>query len=237
MHESDNFKSPSELYVSVGTDIDTGIHISILIGKIAVLESKNVILQAEINNLRAEIDNLTYDKLTGLLCASIARKTLESLVNEGNPFALIFGDLDGLKQINDRFGHDRGDELIATTGEILRNHFRDTDVILGRPGGDEIWGMFSLAPRDEDSQSPSISPEERVKIIKQRFKSQVNAGLDQWKQDRLASGEDIGYVGFSVGSAMFKPGDSPDDVINRASKAMAKDKQTNKKRNGVVINN
>lgn len=58
------------------------------------------------------------------------------------PSALLFFDIDGLKQVNDRFGHDAGDRLIEDVARILRQSFRDSDV-LARLGGDE-FAAFTL---------------------------------------------------------------------------------------------
>ena len=48
---------------------------------------------------------------------------------------MVYADLDGLKQINDSFGHKEGDRALMKTAEILRETFRTSDI-LGRLGGD-----------------------------------------------------------------------------------------------------
>ena len=62
---------------------------------------------------------------------------------------LFFADLDGLKQINDRFGHPEGDRAIARAAQILRDTFRMSDII-ARLGGDEFAILANEA--SEDSQ-------------------------------------------------------------------------------------
>ncbi|NNC77990.1 MAG: diguanylate cyclase [Woeseiaceae bacterium] len=54
--------------------------------------------------------------------------------------ALLFIDLNGFKQINDRFGHEVGDQLLKTAAERLRASLRTCDII-GRPGGDEFVAL------------------------------------------------------------------------------------------------
>ncbi|HWY06327.1 MAG TPA: GGDEF domain-containing protein [Candidatus Acidoferrales bacterium] len=53
---------------------------------------------------------------------------------------LFFADLDNLKQINDQFGHQEGDQALLKTAEIFRNTFRDSDIT-GRFGGDEFTAL------------------------------------------------------------------------------------------------
>lgn len=58
-------------------------------------------------------------------------------------FLLIYADMDGLKQINDTFGHDEGSRAIIGMSQVLRQTFRETDFI-ARLGGDE----FTILVRD-----------------------------------------------------------------------------------------
>jgi len=53
---------------------------------------------------------------------------------------LFFADLDNLKQINDQFGHQEGDQALLKTAEVFRNTFRNSDVT-GRFGGDEFTAL------------------------------------------------------------------------------------------------
>ncbi len=58
------------------------------------------------------------------------------------PAALLYFDLDELKQINDRFGHAEGDRALKTFAQLLRLTFRESDV-LGRFGGDEFAAFMT----------------------------------------------------------------------------------------------
>ena len=53
---------------------------------------------------------------------------------------LFFADLDNLKQINEQFGHQEGDQALLKTAEIFRNTFRDSDIV-GRFGHDEFTAL------------------------------------------------------------------------------------------------
>jgi len=63
---------------------------------------------------------------------------------------LVYGDIDNLKRVNDEFGHESGDRLIRGAAKVLRESFRDSDVI-GRIGGDEfvIFATGTSAPLDQ----------------------------------------------------------------------------------------
>jgi len=55
----------------------------------------------------------------------------------GRPLAALMLDIDHFKQVNDRFGHAAGDEVLRRLGKILREHVREIDVV-GRYGGEEL---------------------------------------------------------------------------------------------------
>ncbi|KUI48620.1 diguanylate phosphodiesterase [Mycobacterium sp. GA-1199] len=77
-----------------------------------------------------------HDALTGLPNRLFFGKELQTAAARGG-FVLIFVDLDDFKDVNDRFGHAGGDELLRAVGERLRRCVRNTDT-LARIGGDEF---------------------------------------------------------------------------------------------------
>jgi diguanylate cyclase (GGDEF)-like protein len=82
----------------------------------------------------------TSDPLTGVLNRrGFERDAAERLSasDDDATGALLYIDLNEFKQINDRFGHETGDELLRIAGERLRKGLRSSDII-GRPGGDEF---------------------------------------------------------------------------------------------------
>jgi len=103
------------------------------------------------------------DALTGL---SNARGLLDRLETElarsrryREPLALLLVDLDGLKEINDRYGHRAGDEAIRSLAEVIRSQLRETDVG-ARWGGDEF---AILAPRT--SKVEALAFAERIRVL------------------------------------------------------------------------
>jgi diguanylate cyclase (GGDEF)-like protein len=98
------------------------------------------------------------DPLTGLLnrrafLDEMARR-VDRLEREGLPGTLMFVDLDNFKELNDRCGHDAGDEALCITAALLRSTLRPTDLV-ARFGGDEfaMWldgaDEFAAAERAE----------------------------------------------------------------------------------------
>ncbi|MCQ2591601.1 MAG: GGDEF domain-containing protein [Treponema sp.] len=81
------------------------------------------------------------DELTGLRnrrgFIQIGQATMNYSEATGTTGLVIFCDMDGLKKINDTYGHEAGDEAIKAQGQILRQNFRGNDV-LSRLGGDEF---------------------------------------------------------------------------------------------------
>ena len=79
-----------------------------------------------------------YDQLSGLYNRRYYEKELEKLKTESAlPLAVLFVDINGLKIINDAFGHEKGDALIQHISKVLSQNKRAQDVI-SRVGGDEF---------------------------------------------------------------------------------------------------
>ena len=85
------------------------------------------------------------DELTGLYnrrgFLDTAREQLTSASKTGRTALLFFVDLNGMKQINDRLGHEQGDRALVETADVLRTTFRGSDV-LARLGGDEFVALL-----------------------------------------------------------------------------------------------
>ncbi|ACB86008.1 HD domain-containing phosphohydrolase [Natranaerobius thermophilus] len=79
-----------------------------------------------------------YDRVTGLYNRAYLEEEIERLdVERQLPISIIIADVNGLKLINDTFGHDRGDDLLENAAGILKKVCRQEDII-GRWGGDEF---------------------------------------------------------------------------------------------------
>jgi diguanylate cyclase (GGDEF)-like protein len=95
------------------------------------------------------------DELTGLYnrrgFLALAKQQLRVADRLSSQLSQIFVDLDGLKQINDRLGHPAGDRALGETAQLLRETFRDSDII-ARVGGDEFAVLtMDSAPGDAEA--------------------------------------------------------------------------------------
>jgi diguanylate cyclase (GGDEF)-like protein len=96
------------------------------------------------------------DELTGLLnrrgFTTLAEQVVRTSLRTGNRLWLLFADLDGLKAINDRFGHEAGDRALVEIAHLLKaGSFREADLI-ARLGGDEFAILATeVSPTDGDA--------------------------------------------------------------------------------------
>lgn len=167
--------------------------------------------------LKAKLEELAFrDKLTGLFNRSgfmfLAEQQIkyakrihhDSCLCEMTDVALLFIDVDGLKYVNDNFGHKRGDSLLCTVADLLKSTFREADIV-GRLGGDEFV-VFAITT---DSKS----------LIGRLMKN-----LELYNSGK---GKGADPISFSVGMAMydFEAGGSITDLIDEADNLMYKQKR------------
>ena len=98
-------------------------------------------MQAHYKSMLAELDRMyVIDPLTGLNnrfgFARYTEDKFQHSIEAGESFMVLFADLDGLKRINDHYGHDKGDIAIVGAANVLRNACMD-DEVCARFGGDE----------------------------------------------------------------------------------------------------
>lgn len=112
---------------------------------LAVMSLMTLVFAAEVAERRRQEERVGFlavsDALTGL---ANFRRLVEALDAEvkrygrsGRPFAVLLLDLDGLKQVNDRYGHLAGNRALCRLADVLRVHCREVDTP-ARYGGDEF---------------------------------------------------------------------------------------------------
>jgi diguanylate cyclase (GGDEF)-like protein len=156
---------------------------------------------------RQELRDFAHtDPLTGL--ASRRKLDLELARLQRTGLSLLLVDFDGLKAVNDTLGYARGDELIARIGTALAAHSREGELA-ARLGGDEF--VIVLSKSDERHA--------------RRRSDELTAALDQLE---LPSDLEALFHGASVGAATAAPGESPREVLLRATTEMRSRKRRRK---------
>jgi diguanylate cyclase (GGDEF)-like protein len=161
--------------------------------------------------LREQLERLSReDPLTGLANRRCWDETLarefERSCRQDVSLAVILCDLDRLKDVNDRFGHAVGDEVLKATADLLRERVRATDVA-ARLGGDE----FGVLCPDTDPESAS------------RLAETLRLRLAELSE----SGAPVPAVTISVGVAGREPHDvSPTDLMLRVDDRLYRAKGT-----------
>jgi diguanylate cyclase (GGDEF)-like protein/PAS domain S-box-containing protein len=96
------------------------------------------------------------DDLTGLYNRrgfyTLAEQAMKAVQRMGTEMLLIYGDLDNFKRINDALGHQEGDQALIDLAAILKETFRESDII-ARMGGDEF---VILAMNSNESSADTL---------------------------------------------------------------------------------
>jgi diguanylate cyclase (GGDEF)-like protein len=124
------------------------------------------------------------DELTGVLNRrgffEMAERQLKVTDRMKGELFLLFADIDDLKVINDTLGHQVGDQLLVDAGNILRDTFRQTDII-GRLGGDEFAVLLPDNPGANSEESVLIRLEENAdnfnKQKSRSYKVMISSGV------------------------------------------------------------
>lgn len=130
-------------------------------------------LQKQTVQLRHDAET---DALTGLLNRGLYDKLLAT--QEGD-FALILIDVDRFKQVNDKYGHEVGDEVLKRVAEIIASRFRSSDYVC-RIGGDEfaiIVPNASVSSKDALSKKLESISDEVAKDVEGMPHVTVSAGV------------------------------------------------------------
>ena len=113
---------------------------------------ENIRKQTQLYGIVKKLDRLwIYDTMTGVMNRAGFFRHADELIRKasenGEKLGVMFADLDGLKGVNDRFGHNAGDDFIKASARLLKT-FEDPETILMRYGGDE----FVLMRRGMDEE-------------------------------------------------------------------------------------
>ncbi|HEY8060052.1 MAG TPA: sensor domain-containing diguanylate cyclase, partial [Acidimicrobiales bacterium] len=146
----------------------------------------------------------THDDLTGLPNRALIHDRLEHALvrasRTGGRVAVVFGDLDSFKPVNDQYGHLVGDRLLQGVARRMRGAARAMDTV-GRYGGDEFVVVCE-----------ELEDEAGARLAAERLHQEVARPLDV----------DLTHldVAMSLGVALAEPGETAESVMHRADQAM-----------------
>lgn len=159
--------------------------------------------------IKSHIEAARTDALTSLpnrrAFDDFLRQQASLYQRNGTKYALIHLDVDHFKQLNDRWGHPAGDEVLKTVSAAIRRAARESDLV-ARVGGEE----FSVVLPDATIDSLLAASE--------RIRTAVASTPVQIKGTRVP-------VTISVGAALFSVGDTGKTLIDRSDAALYASKQ------------
>ena len=166
----------------------------------------NKFIQTEYFKNLDENPSNVIDSVTGVISRKYIKGYLEYITKENLDYSLIISDIDNFKAFNDSYGHLVGDEVLGLIGKRMINYLPD-NVVIGRFGGDEfmiiVLGKYSY--------------EEIWKLLKSTY-------IEIRKEATMSNGISLNIT-LTSGSATFKKdGDTLDEIINKADKALYRGK-------------
>ena len=153
----------------------------------------------ERKNYEAQLHHMSItDELTGLFnrrgFMALADQQLKNSTRNKDQLFLLYADFDNMKWINDNLGHQVGDNALVETSVILKNTFRQADLI-GRVGGDEFIVMISNPAGKNDETTVIkrlVQKLEKANSLKNRdYKIQLSMGTVKCKQKKVHSIEEL----------------------------------------------
>ncbi len=202
------------------TDLPLGSPLTLVVGAnivaLVLLTYVALVLAGDQRRSRdAAIELSTVDSLTGLynrayFFAAIDREIQRS-ARSGRGFCLLMMDLDGLKPINDRFGHFQGDRVLRGVGEIISHGVRRIDTA-ARYGGDEFVVLL-----------PETVPGGAL-ILAEKIRHEVAELAIETAAARIHTSLSIGVVTYP------EDGRTADDLMISADQAMYASKRRGKNR-------
>jgi diguanylate cyclase (GGDEF)-like protein len=148
------------------------------------------------------------DTLTNLYARRLLELYLQSLIEDKVPFQAIMIDLDHFKDVNDMYGHTKGDQVLVEFSGMLRVCALNEDIFISRLGGDEFFVVIK--------ENLSITPDQFIDRVKQQW--QNNPILQQYP-----------FLNFSSGMIKYHEKFTMDDILNLSDKNMYDEKESKQK--------
>ena len=149
----------------------------------------------------SELEYIAYhDQLTGIYNRRYMKEKMEELNRKDDlPLSVILIDINGLKMINDTYGHKKGDKLLIKTSKIFEESVRAKDIV-GRWGGDEF---VILLPQTARKEAEKIYERIKKKCV-QTKKDQITVSLGRGIAVKEDSEQDFAEVLYKADCLMYQ---------------------------------
>jgi diguanylate cyclase (GGDEF)-like protein len=156
------------------------------------------------------------DGLTGLYNRrwfdQVYPRMFERSRQEKTPFSLVMLDIDFFKKFNDTYGHQAGDYALFMMGQVLKTHFRPTDIA-ARYGGEEFVVVMPHTTQEE-----ALAASERVRLVVSQMELE------------LPEGKKIPPITISLGIATLRDEEHPEVLHKKADEALYQAKNEGRNR-------
>ncbi len=176
---------------------------------------------SEMESLRRELDQVRREASTDPLTGLMNRKGFQAAVDDimedvelsAGPLSLIMVDIDFFKRVNDTYGHLLGDKVIKVVAQTILRCIKGGDSA-GRFGGEEFAVLLPSTPLSG------------ALVVAEHIRSAVERGRIR----RNDTNETIGQVTVSAGVAVYRSGETQEELIDRADAALYAAKQSGRNR-------
>ncbi|MDF1747332.1 MAG: GGDEF domain-containing protein [Alphaproteobacteria bacterium] len=177
----------------------------------SALQSKLKESSQEIASLRQNLEDVQREAMTDSLTGIANRKMFDTTLRQrameamedGEPLCLALADIDFFKKFNDTYGHQTGDQVLKLVARILQSNVKGKDLA-ARYGGEEF---ALILPSTKLFDAKTVCDNIRNSVSTKRIRNRT-------------TGEEMGNITLSIGIAVFKPGESLADFINRSDEGL-----------------
>jgi len=191
-------------------------------GTLKSLHSRLEETRGEVEELRGEVRRAWKDAMTDPLTQVANRRAFDQALAEMlrepagpdlPPTSLIMVDIDHFKKINDSYGHIFGDKVLRVVAQTLSRQTKGLDLV-ARYGGEEF---ALLLPQTDEAGARSLA-------------NQLREAIEQGAIHRPGDTSPLGRITVSLGIAVLRPGDTAEEFVARADRALYRSKQDGRNR-------
>jgi diguanylate cyclase len=171
------------------------------------LEARLSASKQEVNQLQENLEAVRTESLTDPLTTLANRKYFDQALTKAiaeardneQPLALLMSDIDHFKRFNDTYGHLTGDQVLRLVATSMKQNVKGQDIA-ARYGGEEF---VIVLPNTRLQHAVTLADQIRCAVMTKELK-------------KRSTGENLGRVTISIGTAALRASDTPQMLIERA---------------------